>query len=605
MDHIIKGDQERMLYERLALWQFPDKYVLEAIDVASNSCLSISRYDGSSSLIAKFPKCSTTCPPSVCTIFGVIGMLKLLVGSYLLVITKRECVGSYLGHAIYKVSGMQILQCNNCLNNSSAEQKKIEAEFSILLDTAQGTPGLYFSYDVHLTLCFQKLYQMSVERKIQPLWREANLRFVWNSYMLEALIDKENLDSYMLPIIQGSFQTFQATIGSQIINVTLIARRCMMRAGTRMWRRGADSQGNVANFVESEQILQTNGFIASFVQVCGSMPFLWEQIVDLTYKPKFEIVRPDDASQVMERHLLDLKRTYGSVVAVDIANKHGSEGCLSEIFANVMQSFPNDVFRYIHFDFDKICGHIQFERLSILYRQIEDFLNKHGYFRTNDNGLKVALQTGIVRTNCVDCLDRTNVTQSMIGRKMLESQLRRIGLFGPDDTISVYPDLDANYKILWANHGDAISIQYSGTPALKGDFVRYGTRTFQGIANDGWNAIARYYLNNFADGTKQDTIDLLQGHYIVSANQDLNSSTKAGVLETNASFRSTLALVLCGIIFAYLFLQQAQNNSSDLFLSLIWAGSSLGIAAFLRVNGRVFTNRPRFHKSQKGTTPSP
>lgn len=26
---------------------------------------------------------------------------------------------------------------------------------------------------------------------------------------------------------------------------------------------------------------------------------------------------------------------------------------------------------------------------------------------------------------------------------------------------------------MWANHGDDISIQYSGTPALKGDFVRY------------------------------------------------------------------------------------------------------------------------------------
>ena len=26
---------------------------------------------------------------------------------------------------------------------------------------------------------------------------------------------------------------------------------------------------------------------------------------------------------------------------------------------------------------------------------------------------------------------------------------------------------------VWANHGDDISIQYSGTAALKGDFVRY------------------------------------------------------------------------------------------------------------------------------------
>lgn len=28
-------------------------------------------------------------------------------------------------------------------------------------------------------------------------------------------------------------------------------------------------------------------------------------------------------------------------------------------------------------------------------------------------------------------------------------------------------------SLVWANHGDDISIQYSGTPALKGDFVRY------------------------------------------------------------------------------------------------------------------------------------
>ena len=40
--------------------------------------------------------------------------------------------------------------------------------------------------------------------------------------------------------------------------------------------------------------------------------------------------------------------------------------------------------------------------------------------------------------------------------------------------------IDVNLEILlmrfrlsvWANHGDDVSIQYSGTPALKGDFVR-------------------------------------------------------------------------------------------------------------------------------------
>jgi hypothetical protein len=33
--------------------------------------------------------------------------------------------------------------------------------------------------------------------------------------------------------------------------------------------------------------------------------------------------------------------------------------------------------------------------------------------------------------------------------------------------------------------------------------IRYGKRTTQGILNDLRNALGRYYLNNFVDGTKQ------------------------------------------------------------------------------------------------------
>ena len=36
--------------------------------------------------------------------------------------------------------------------------------------------------------------------------------------------------------------------------------------------------------------------------------------------------------------------------------------------------------RYLHFDFHHICGHIHFERLAILYEQMEDFLDKNGYY---------------------------------------------------------------------------------------------------------------------------------------------------------------------------------------------------------------------------------
>ncbi|KAL7223729.1 hypothetical protein ACSBR1_025222 [Camellia fascicularis] len=593
-----KADPSQKLYTRMRLWEFPDQYVIEATDGSTGSCLAISRVDGSMNLIDDIPQCSTIRVPKIWTIFGVIGILKLLAGSYLIVITERECVGSYLAHPIFKVSSLKVFPCDHSLKNSPLEQKKMEAEFSGLLGVAEKTPGLYFSYNVNITLSAQRLHNLGDESKLLPLWRQADPRFFWNNYLLEVLIDNK-LDPYLLPVIQGTFQNFQAAIGKDIIDVTLIARRCTRRTGTRMWRRGADSDGFVANFVESEQIMQFSGHTASFVLIRGSIPFLWEQIVDLTYKPKFEIVKAEEAPRVVEQHFLDLRKKYGNVLAVDLVNKHGGEGRLSEKFSSSMQHVVSDDVRYLHFDFHHICGHVHFERLSMLYDQIEDFLVKNRYLLLNEKSEKVEEQLGVVRTNCIDCLDRTNVTQSMLGRKMLEFQLRRVGIFDAEESISTHPNFDDNFKILWANHGDDISIQYSGTPALKGDFVRCGQRTVRGILKDGCNALVRYYLNNFVDGTKQDAIDLLQGHYIVSVTRDIAPTSQKGGLEAVASFPLALSLVLLGFFLTILSLSQVRYDLRHLFFSTLWASMSVAIAAYVKARGRIFCNRPCLHKPRR------
>nr|KJB70967.1 hypothetical protein B456_011G097800 [Gossypium raimondii] len=561
-----KAEPVQKLYTRMRLWEFPDEYVIEPTDGSSaSSSLSISLVDASMKLIDSIPECSSFRVPKIQMIFGVVGMLKLVAGSYLFVITERKCVGSYLGHPIFKVISLKVLPCVHSVKNSTPEQKKMENEFSRLLKVAERTTGLYFSYDTNLTLSTQRLYDLGNESKMLPLWRQAEPRFLWNSYMLEALIDKK-LDPYLLPVVQGSFHNFQATIGKEIVDVTLIARRCTRRNGTRMWRRGADSEGHVANFVETEQIIQINGFTSSFVQVRGSIPFLWEQIVDLTYKPKFEIVRPEEAPQIAERHFLDLRKMYGSVLAVDLLNK--------------------------------ICGHVHFERLSFLYDQIADFLVKNGYFLLNEESEKME-QLGVVRTNCIDCLDRTNITQSMIGRKILELQLRRIGVFAAEETISSHPKLDRCFRILWANHGDDISIQYSGTAALKGDLVRSGQRRVQGILKDRYISFKRYYLNNFSDGTKQDAIDLLQGHYKVSVGGDITPPSQTGGLEAIASFPLALCLVLIGLLLTTMSLGQVGNDPRHLLFSVVWGSISVGIASFVRAKGRIFCNRPRLQLHDK------
>jgi len=53
----------------------------------------------------------------------------------------------------------------------------------------------------------------------------------------------------------------------------LISRRSCLRSGTRLICRGIDSTGNVANFVETEQIVEDGNNMTSFVQVGFALLF--------------------------------------------------------------------------------------------------------------------------------------------------------------------------------------------------------------------------------------------------------------------------------------------------------------------------------------------
>lgn len=75
--------------------------------------------------------------------------------------------------------------------------------------------------------------------------------------------------------------------------------------------------------------------------------------------------------------------------------------------------------------------------------------------------------------------------------------------------------VEKKFKWMWADHGDDISRQYAGTGALKSGFTRTGKRTYWGLLDDGIKSGARYYLNNFSDGRKQDATDLTTGNFSI------------------------------------------------------------------------------------------
>ena len=56
------------------------------------------------------------------------------------------------------------------------------------------------------------------------------------------------------------------------------------------------------------------------------------------------------------------------------------------------------------------------------------------------------MQTGTVRTNCMDNLDRTNVAQAAFAKWTLNRQLRALGILNESETIDNYDDLVRDFR---------------------------------------------------------------------------------------------------------------------------------------------------------------
>lgn len=265
-----------------------------------------------------------------------------------------------------------------------------------------------------------------------------------------------------------------------IARLSLISRRATGRVGTRYHSRGIDGYGHVSNFVETEQILQSGGQVASFVQVRGSIPLYWRQNVNLRYSPPLEFYKTDhETSVVFKAHFEELISRYGpDVIALNLINGKGWEGLLENAFARQIGTLADSHIHYIHFDFNQQCHNMHWENIQGLIEEMQDDLLKQGHLFIEDidakdiNTAVKSRQQGIVRTNCIDCLDRTNVLQSALALFTADHQLRLMGLLGRGETIVHLPNVHQAFRSIWADHADAISTQYSGTGALKTDLTR-------------------------------------------------------------------------------------------------------------------------------------
>ena len=292
--------------------------------------------------------------------------------------------------------------------------------------------------------------------------------------------DPDQSDSLSRAISDVKESLAEGDDSSQAFLLTLISRRSIRRSGLRYLRRGIDDDGNCANTVESEQILSSadwspSSSIHSFTQVRGSVPVYFSQS-PYSFKPVPIIHHSQDTNdKAMELHFKDLRIRYGDVQAALLTDKHGTEASIGEAYENAVQRLSEtdrlQGVSFDWFDFHTECRGMKFENVDRLVQKLKDKIAAFGETVIVDGKIQKR-QSGIIRTNCMDCLDRTNVAESAFGQHMLQAALEQEGF-----AIDLVNDATTTwYNTLWADNGDAISRQYAGTAALKGDFTSTSSR---------------------------------------------------------------------------------------------------------------------------------
>lgn len=250
----------------------------------------------------------------------------------------------------------------------------------------------------------------------------------------------------------------------------------------------------------------------------------------MTPKPPIELNLVDPFYTAAALHFDDLFDRYGAPVyvvnLVKAKERHPRESKLLDEYTNAInylnQFLPGDR-KIIHKAWDmsrasKVRGGDVIGNLELI---AESVVTTTGFFQNGDGRTSpMTAQNGVARTNCIDCLDRTNAAQFVIGKRALGHQLHALGIL--EDT-SVEYDTDAVnlFTHMWHDHGDTIAVQYGGSQLVNTMETYRKINQWTSHSRDMIESFKRYYNNSFLDSQRQEAYNLFLGNYIFTQGQPM------------------------------------------------------------------------------------
>lgn len=483
--------------------------------------------------------------------WGLLGFVRFTDAYYMILISKRSQVAMLGGHYVYQVDGTEVIPLTiGSISRFQKDRNPEETRLLTILNNMDLTRGFYYSYSYNITRSLQQNIiheRTALNENIGNAGRDFQDMFVWNNHLLDpARTVLKNVYDWCQPTIHGYITQASLDVLGRKIFITIIARRSRHFAGARFLKRGTNDEGYVANDVESEQIvsealttsfhaagprLYSNPTYTSYVQHRGSIPLYWTQDnTGVSPKPDIDMSLVDPFYSAAAIHFDNLFERYGSPIYVlnliKARERNPRESKLLHAYKHCIdylnQSLPQEhKLLYEAFDMSRAAKTRGQDVIGTLERIAEKVLQKTGFFQNGDEEFNTPqVQNGVARTNCIDCLDRTNAAQFVIGKRALGRQLQALGVIS-GNTVEYDSDCVEMFTQMFHGHGDAIAIQYGGSHLVNTMATYRKINQWQSSSRDMMESFKRYYHNSFLDSQRQEAYNLFLGNYIFDPTQPM------------------------------------------------------------------------------------